>query len=217
MKLRHDADFRAVYAKAGLRVADGVPLVWASRFLGTPLHGRVNGTDLFELLAAEAAKWGWSIFLLGGAGDAAALAAAELRRRHDGLSVAGTYSPQFGFEQDPRECRRITEMIAESGADILFVGLGAPKQEKWIAQYGAACNVRFAVGVGVSFSFVAGTLPRAPFWMQRHGLEWLWRLIQEPQRLWKRYLIDGLPFFWFVALQKLSQQSECREVGRGKS
>ena len=203
MKLRRDPEFRAAYAGAGLRVADGVPLVWASRFLGTPLRGRVNGTDLFERLAALAAERGWSIYLLGGADNSAALAAAVLERRLPGLRIAGAYAPAFGFEHDAEECRRIETMVRDARTDILFVGLGAPKQEKWLARHGAACNVRFAVGVGVSFSFVAGAIPRAPLWMQRNGLEWLWRLIQEPGRLWKRYLVAGLPFFGLVALQKL--------------
>jgi N-acetylglucosaminyldiphosphoundecaprenol N-acetyl-beta-D-mannosaminyltransferase len=206
MKLRRDAEFRAVYADAGLRVADGVPLVWASHYLGTPLRGRVNGTDLLERLAAEAAHRGWSIYLLGGADDAGARAAAALVRRHPKLRIAGVYPPTMGFEYDSHECRRIVEMIRSSGADILFVGVGAPKQEQWIVRYGLNCGVSFAVGVGVSFSFLAGTIPRAPRWMQTSGLEWLWRLVQEPRRLWKRYLVDDLPFFWLVALQRLRIQ-----------
>ncbi|WP_431859234.1 WecB/TagA/CpsF family glycosyltransferase [Azospirillum sp.] len=215
MKLRHDADFRAVYAGASLRVADGVPLVWASRCLGTPLRGRVNGTDLFERLSARAAARGWSIFLLGGAGDSAACAAATLTDRHPALRIAGVYAPAHGFEHDAKECWRIQAMVRRSGADILFVGVGAPKQERWIARHGAGCGVRFAIGIGVSFSFVAGSIPRAPRWMRVHGLEWLWRLSQEPRRLWRRYLIDDLPFLWLVALERLQGPQGQREEIHG--
>ncbi len=203
MKLRRDPEFRAIYDGADLRVPDGVPLLWAARLLGTPLRARVNGTDLFERLCAHAADHGWSVFLLGGAGDTAEQAAATLARRHPSLRVAGTHSPRMGFEHDPAACKRICDAVRASGADILFVGLGAPKQERWIFEHGAGCGVHFAVGVGVSFSFVAGAIPRAPLWMQRGGLEWLWRLTQEPDRLWKRYLVDDLPFLWLVAKQRL--------------
>jgi N-acetylglucosaminyldiphosphoundecaprenol N-acetyl-beta-D-mannosaminyltransferase len=209
MKLRQDPEFRGIYDGAILRVPDGMPLVWAARLQGKPLLGRVNGTDLFERLAAHSAKQGWSIFLLGGAGDSAAQAAAELVRRDPELRIAGFSAPQMGFENDPEECRRIEELIRASKADILFVGVGAPKQERWIVRHGAACGVSFAIGVGVSFSFVAGTIPRAPLWMQVNGLEWLWRLAQEPGRLWKRYLIDDLPFLWLVTVESLRTRSSC--------
>ena len=129
MKLRRDAAFRDVYRSASLVVADGVPLLWAAAWCGQRLQGRVNGTDLFERLAQHAAASHYSMFLLGGNGDAASRAATELLARHPGLQIAGVYSPPFGFEQVPRHNEAIKAMIRTSGADILVVGLGAPKQE----------------------------------------------------------------------------------------
>ena len=207
MKLRRDRAFRAAYRGAALVVADGVPLLWAASWCGRRLKGRVNGTDLFEHLAAHAAARQYSLFLLGGAADASARSAQALQARHPGLCIAGVFAPPLGFEQEPQQNDAITAMIRASGADILVVGLGAPKQEKWIAAYGPACGVRFALAVGFSFSFVGGLTPRAPRWMQRRGLEWLWRLSREPRRLWRRYLVDDLPFFALIAGQIIAQRT----------
>jgi N-acetylglucosaminyldiphosphoundecaprenol N-acetyl-beta-D-mannosaminyltransferase len=198
MRLHHDSLFREVYANAALVVPDGVPLVWASRFLKTPLKGRVNGTDLFELLAARSADRGYRLFFLGGNPGAAERAAEVLVRRHPALVIAGTYCPPFGFDSDETLNREIQNRIRSSGADILFIGIGAPRQELWMYRYGSACGVSMALGIGVSFSLVGGDISRAPVWMQRSGLEWFWRLLTEPGRLWKRYLVDDIPFLWLV-------------------
>ncbi len=200
--LQHDVLFQLIYKNADLVVADGVPLLWAARFLGTPLKGRVNGTDLFERLVSRAAETGRSIFLLGGAEGTAATAAYLLQRRYPELRVAGWYCPQPGFEHDPAENARIRDAIRKAQPTYLFVGLGAPKQEKWIAEHGPASGARHAIGIGVSFSLVAGVIRRAPRWMQRRGLEWLWRLGAEPRRLWRRYLVEDPRFLWLVARQK---------------
>jgi N-acetylglucosaminyldiphosphoundecaprenol N-acetyl-beta-D-mannosaminyltransferase len=198
MQLRTDPELRAVYAKADLVLADGVPLVWASGILGTPLKQRINGTDLFERTCEVAARRGYSIFLLGGNPGAAVNAATCLQGRYPELKIAGCACPGLGFHLDPAQNLAIQTQIRESGADILFVGLGAPKQEKWIYEYARESGVAFAVGIGISFSFVAGEIRRAPLWVQRHGLEWSWRLIAEPRRLWKRYLFDDIPFISLV-------------------
>ena len=206
MKLRRDPEFRVVYRGADLVVPDGVPLLWAARWLGTPLKGRVNGTALFERIAEHAARRGYALFFLGGAGDSARLAADRLAARHPGLRVVGVSAPPLGFDAEERQNAELWRQIAASGADILIVGLGAPKQEKWIANHARHSGVCFAVGVGVSFSLVAGTIARAPAWMQRWGFEWLWRLSQEPGHLWRRYLIEDMPFFWLVARQRWGQR-----------
>jgi N-acetylglucosaminyldiphosphoundecaprenol N-acetyl-beta-D-mannosaminyltransferase len=122
----------------------------------------------------------------------------KLSQQFPGIQVAGHYCPPFGFENDPSECRRILDSIAKSEADILFVALGAPKQEKWIWAYGPASGAKIAMAVGGSFSFVTGDLKRAPRLMQKYGFEWLWRLLNEPRRLWRRYLIEDTPFIWIV-------------------
>ncbi len=203
VKLQRDILFRRIYQEADLVVADGVPLLWAARFLGTPLKGRVNGTDLFERLVARAAKTGATVFLLGGEEGSAEQAADRLRKRHPDLQIAGWYCPPFGFEYDTEENGKILRLIGDAQPTYLFVGLGSPKQEKWITEHAVATCVRHAIGIGVSFSFVAGTIRRAPYWMQRSGLEWLWRLGAEPRRLWHRYLVDDPRFFWLVLNQKI--------------
>jgi N-acetylglucosaminyldiphosphoundecaprenol N-acetyl-beta-D-mannosaminyltransferase len=195
VKFRKSAQFREFYSKASLVVADGVPLLWAARLLGTPLKARINGTDLFERTCEFAAARGYSVYMLGGSPGAARSACQKLVERHPTLKIAGWDCPPFGFYKNAEQNIAIQHKIRGSGADILFVGLGAPQQEQWMCDNGEGSGVAFAIGVGVSFSFVGGLIPRAPLWMQRNGLEWLWRLGKEPKRLWKRYLIEDLPFF----------------------
>lgn len=208
VKFSKSAEFRELYAKADLVVADGVPLLWAARMLGTPLKGRVNGTDLFERTCEFAAQRGYSVFLLGGSPGAAGSACEQLQRRHLDLKIAGYECPHFGFYKSDEENKAIQSRIRESGADILFVGLGAPQQEQWMCDYGKGSGVSFAIGVGVSFSFVGGLIARAPLWMQRNGLEWLWRLGKEPRRLSRRYLLEDIPFFAILLRAVLKRASE---------
>ena len=201
--LQDDAHFREIYSKAFLVVPDGVPLLWAAKFLGTPLSGRVNGTDLFEYLCKAAAENELGVFLMGGRPGAAEGAAKVLKTRYPNLNVVGTDCPPYGFEKDATELKRINTKLKEASPDLLFVGLGAPKQEKWMYANCEEIDVPISVGIGVSFEFVAGIVKRAPRWMQRTGLEWLFRLIAEPRRLWKRYILGNPRFLWLVFKQKL--------------
>jgi N-acetylglucosaminyldiphosphoundecaprenol N-acetyl-beta-D-mannosaminyltransferase len=213
VKFRKSQGFRDLYAKATLVVADGVPLVWASSLLGTPLKQRINGTDLFERSCEYAAQRGYSIFLLGGSPGAAEAAASKLSLRHPDLKIAGWDCPAYGFYKSPEQNEAVQKIIRDSGAEILFVGLGAPQQEQWMCDYGPGTGAHFAIGVGVSFSFVGGLIPRAPLWMQRSSLEWLWRLGKEPRRLWRRYLLEDLPFFGMLlrAMLKRSTQRQAQD------
>jgi N-acetylglucosaminyldiphosphoundecaprenol N-acetyl-beta-D-mannosaminyltransferase len=199
IRLRRDAEFRKSYGSAELIVPDGVPLLWASRLLGRPLRERINGTDLFEATCEMAARRGFSIYLLGGSPGTAESARDRLREKYPELNVAGCCCPPHGFHEDEAQNQVIQDAICRSGADILFVGLGAPKQENWMYSYAKGSGAPFALGVGVSFSFVGGEIARAPVWMQRHGFEWLWRLAHEPRRLWKRYLVDDMVFLMILA------------------
>ncbi|MFB6271909.1 MAG: WecB/TagA/CpsF family glycosyltransferase [Salinibacter sp.] len=199
--LRRDPDLRRVYQRADLGLADGMSVVWASCLLRRPLRARVAGSDLFPRLCAAAAERGDRVFLLGAAPGVADRAAARLRRRHPGLHVVGTYAPPSGFERHPSENEAIVRMIQEQTPDLLFVALGFPKQERWIAQHAEACGVSVAMGVGAAFDFVAGVRRRAPNWMQRAGLEWLYRLMQEPGRLAYRYGVLGLQFIALTAVE----------------
>lgn len=202
VRFARDPSVRDLYTNADLVVADGMPVIWASRFLGRKLPERVAGSDLFPALSARAAAENLSIYLLGGSPGSADRAADILRQRHPNLRIAGTYCPDFGFEKDESECARIAERIRESKADILFVGVGSPKQENWIAKYRELTGAKLSIGVGISFSFLCGDVVRAPRWMQRLGLEWLHRLVQEPGRLWKRYLVDDMAFFRMVLRER---------------
>jgi N-acetylglucosaminyldiphosphoundecaprenol N-acetyl-beta-D-mannosaminyltransferase len=184
----------ALLEGASLVVADGMPLIWASRLARTPLPARVAGSDLIWSLTAESAIEGYSIFLLGGAPGVCDRAAEVMRANYPGLRIAGTYSPQYGFEDDPAEMDAIRARLRRARPDVVYVALGFPKQERLIRALRHDLPGAWFVGVGISFSFLAGDVPRAPDWIQRLGLEWLHRLTKEPARLARRYLIAGLPF-----------------------
>ena len=203
LSLQRDADFRSIYEKAFLAVPDGVSLLWSAKFLKTPLNGRVNGTDLFEELSAVAERKGLKVFLLGGRPGAAEAAKKTLQARHPNLQIVGTHCPPYGFESQPEELASINSKIKAAAPDILFVGFGAPKQEKWIYQNYQELGVPVSLGIGVSFELVADMVQRAPLWMQKWGLEWLFRLIVEPKRLWKRYVMGNPQFMWLVIKQRL--------------
>jgi N-acetylglucosaminyldiphosphoundecaprenol N-acetyl-beta-D-mannosaminyltransferase len=203
LSLQEDAAFREIYRQAFLVVPDGVSLIWSAQFLNTPLNGRVNGTDLFEQLCAVAAETGLKVFLLGGRAGAADAAKEILEARHPDLKIVGTHCPPYGFESQSAELALINAKIKAANPDLLFVGLGAPKQEKWIAANYQELSVPISVGIGVSFELVANMVSRAPVWMQKTGLEWLFRLIVEPGRLWKRYIIGNPLFILLVVKQRL--------------
>jgi N-acetylglucosaminyldiphosphoundecaprenol N-acetyl-beta-D-mannosaminyltransferase len=194
VRLQRDTIFLQAYAGAALVLADGMPLVWASRSLGRPLKMRVTGADLLPRACQMAASLGKSVFLLGGADGVAERAAHNLRLASPGLRIAGTYSPPMGFERDAAEDRGVVERINRAQPDVLAIGLGAPKQELWIARHRRELIFSVALCIGGAIDLAAGVAARAPVWMQQGGLEWLWRLMQEPRRLWKRYLVDDLGF-----------------------
>ncbi|HEX8323131.1 MAG TPA: WecB/TagA/CpsF family glycosyltransferase [Tepidisphaeraceae bacterium] len=189
-----DLKFAALVSEADLVVPDGTPLIWASRLAGTPLPQRIAGSDLIRSLTAGAATAGRSIFLLGGMPGAAEGAARVLQAASPGLKVAGTYCPPLGFENNPDEMTRISRLLVETAPDIVWVALGSPKQENLINRLRDVLPRAWWLGVGISFSFLTGEVRRAPRWAQKLGMEWLHRLSQEPKRLAKRYLVDGLPF-----------------------
>jgi exopolysaccharide biosynthesis WecB/TagA/CpsF family protein len=199
VRLSRDEEFRGAYGRASLVVADGMPIVWASRLLGRPLKERVTGSDMVPLVCAAAAEAGYSVYLLGALPGVAEVAIANLKRRFPSLRIAGSYSPPFGFERDAAETRRIIERLNQARPDVLLIGLGPGKQEKWIAQHLDALNIRVALCIGAGIDFLAGNVSRAPRWMQRSGLEWLFRLISEPRRLWRRYLVEDMAFLGLFA------------------
>ncbi|WP_431099890.1 WecB/TagA/CpsF family glycosyltransferase [Roseateles noduli] len=191
---RLEPAFRALVADATVFTADGRPIVWASQLQGTPLPTRLTGSDLFNALMGAAAAAGLRIALIGGNEGAAEAAAARLIPEAVAAGRVRCLCPPFGFEQQPQEMARIETLLTGWQPHIVFIGLGSPKQEKLAARLRPLAPRAWYLGVGVSFSFVAGDVKRAPGWMQRSGLEWVHRLTQEPGRLARRYLVDGIPF-----------------------
>ncbi|HEV8573175.1 MAG TPA: WecB/TagA/CpsF family glycosyltransferase [Dehalococcoidia bacterium] len=199
--LQNDAEFRAIYASAALVLADGSPVVWLSRLSpeGT-LKERVTGSDLFWRLAQLSATRGVRLFYLGGVDGAAEQAAEVVRKRYPGVQVCGTYCPPFKAFGTEAEQERIRAAVCDAKPDILLVGLGAPKQEKWIGANKHRIGVPVSIGVGASFEMAAGLVQRAPVWMQKVGMEWGYRLVQEPMRLWRRYILNDVPLVLGLAL-----------------
>jgi N-acetylglucosaminyldiphosphoundecaprenol N-acetyl-beta-D-mannosaminyltransferase len=158
------------------------------------------------------ASKGYRLFFLGGRPGAVRRVAERLKTRHPAIDIVGHYCPPYGFETNHEENQKIVAMIRRARPHLLFVGLGSPKQERWVCQHRDECRVPVAINIGAGFDFAAGLVKRAPLWMQRAGLEWFWRLMLEPRRLWRRYLIDDPKFFWYLALQ-LCERSGSRGVG----
>lgn len=201
VQARQDVELRRILFDADLVVCDGMPLVWASRLLGNPLKERVAGSDLVPLLIRIAEEKGYRVFFLGGKDEVIEKAVERVREDHPKLQIAGFYSPPFAplLEMDHDDiCRRVNE----AKPDMCFVSFGCPKQEKWIRMNRHKIEVPMSVGVGATIDFLAGSVNRAPAWVGKCGLEWIYRLCQEPRRLFKRYAI-GLWVFLFAILWQL--------------
>ncbi|NEP18022.1 MAG: WecB/TagA/CpsF family glycosyltransferase [Leptolyngbya sp. SIO4C1] len=207
MKLRRDPEFCEIYQKADFKVCDSKILMFAARFLGTPIKAKISGSDLFPWFCDHHRhNPAVRIFLLGGRSGIPERAQLNINRRIGRNIVVAAHSPSFGFERDPQECQAIIEMIRASSANVLVVGVGAPKQEKWIIQHRDQLpSINIFMAVGAALDFEAGCKPRAPQFVSELGLEWLYRLLSEPKRLWRRYLVDDLPFLGLVLQAKLKQ------------
>ena len=193
--LRENRALRDAYDDASMVLADGHPVVFASRLLGKALPARVPGSDLVPaLFEAANADRPLRVFLLGAAPGVAERAAANITRKWSGVEIVATYSPPLGFEKDDAENQHILDRIAEAKADVIIVGLGAPKQETWVHKHHREIRANAVLCVGATIDFLAGEKRRAPQWLQRVGLEWLHRMMSEPKRLIKRYLRDATIF-----------------------
>ena len=185
---------RLLIHEADVVVADGMPLVVASRLAGLPLPERVAGSSMVLPIARRAARRGASVFLLGGEPGVADRAANAMRAAAPGLEVCGTYCPPHGFEDDARERAAIDRALRAADPDIVLLALSFPKTDRLIRELRHLLPGTSFMGIGIALSFVAGDQRRAPAWMRRAGVEWLHRLVGEPRRLWRRYLLEGLPF-----------------------
>lgn len=203
--------FRNLVATSSLNVPDGMPLVWASRVKGQPLTERVNGTDLMIDLCEGASEAGQSVFFLGGNPGTAEKAADVLQDKFPELEVAGCHCPPFGFETEIETISEIASIISAAKPNFVFVGLGSPKQDVLINMLRLQLPNVWWLGIGISFSFIGGDLSRAPEWAKNSGLEWLYRLVSEPRRLFKRYLIQGVPFFAGTLLISGFERLWCRK------
>ncbi|TDO43338.1 N-acetylglucosaminyldiphosphoundecaprenol N-acetyl-beta-D-mannosaminyltransferase [Kribbella sp. VKM Ac-2527] len=193
LQARADERLTELYNTSGMTLPDGMPLVWAGRKAGFDRMARVCGPDLLERVMAEAAERGWSQYFYGGADGVAEQLRETFVARHPELEVAGVHCPPYR-ELSAQEDAEIVDRINEAKPDIVWVGLGAPKQERWMAEHRERLDAAILIGVGAAFDFHTGRVDRAPLWMQRSGLEWSYRLAKEPRRLWRRYVL-GIPRF----------------------
>ena len=218
IKLQKDPEFYRIYGEADYRVCDSQLLMFASRFLGHPLKEKISGSDLFpQFYQRYKDDPGVKIFFLGGLEGVAEKARQNINQKVGREIIVDTYAPPFGFEENEVECQKIIDAIDKSGATVVAVGLGAPKQEKWICQYKSQLKqVKTFFAIGATIDFEAGNIQRAPGWMSNTGLEWLYRLLLEPKRLWKRYLVEDTKFFILILRQKFNLNHKPRFFNREK-
>lgn len=192
MKIESDPALKHMVELSDLSLIDGKPLVWIMRSRGVTVKEKISGSDLMPQVCQMAADKGFSVFILGGKEEVAQKAQQNMRSLYPTLDLRGTYSPPLGFENDPAECQKIVQLLNEKDPDILFLCLGCPKQEKWWLANHEKLHLGVCLCAGASVDFMAGEVKRAPCWMSEHGLEWFFRFLMEPQRLFKRYFIDDI-------------------------
>lgn len=195
IKIEEDKYLKEISDNADMVLIDGKPLVWISKYHKKPIKEKVSGSDLVPELCKLASTKGYSIFILGGKEGIANQAKENLIRKYPNLKIKGTYAPPFGFEKNIQEIDKINKMISACEPDLLFACLGCPKQEKWIYENINKYNAKVSVCAGATVDFLAGSVKRAPKWMSNCGLEWFYRFLQEPKRMFKRYFIDDMKIF----------------------
>lgn len=193
-----DEEFKVALNSSSFVLADGMPIVWVSKLFGMPIPERIAGCDFFMKFCRVASEKQYTFFLMGATEEVLSNMCANLKKEFSSLRIVGTYSPPFKKEFSEEDNLIMINKINEAKPDILWVGMSAPKQEKWIFQNLEKLDIKVAAGVGAVFDFIAGTKRRAPKWIQNIGMEWFWRLVHEPKRLWKRYLIGNSLFLWLV-------------------
>ena len=200
--MEKDPELRRIVNACPLINADGASIVWAAKRLGVPLKERVTGCDLFQRLVAVAAEKGYRVYLFGAKEEVVVKVKQIFEKQYPGIQIVGYRNGYFTEADEPE----IVKNMAESGADMMFVAFSSPKKEYWVNKYINQLNIPFVMGVGGSFDIVAGVTERAPIWWQEHGLEWLYRFIQEPRRMWKRYIIGNAKFIVLTYKYKLKRK-----------
>lgn len=210
LRVIEDKYSHEIFDNAEIVFTDGKPIIWMAERLKRPIVEKVSGPDLMLLLCERAAKKKHKIFILGCAEGVAAQAAKNLEKAYPGLQCVGTYSPPFGFEKDKEEMNKIVNMLKDSGADQLFVGMGSPKQDVFIYENMHKYRIPVSYSMGAAVDFIGGSVKRAPKWMSDHGLEWLHRMLQNPKRLVKRYLVDDMRIFKYYREFKKKEKNAGR-------
>lgn len=192
MKIEGDSYLKKIVDNADMVLVDGKPLVWIAKWHRNPVREKVSGSDLVPLLCEIAEKKKYSIFIIGGKDGTAERAKTNLEVKYPKINIVGTYAPFLGFEKNQTELDKINKMISEAHPDLLIVCFGCPKQEKWIYENYQKYDAKVSLCAGATVDFLAGNINRAPHWMSEHGLEWFYRFLQEPKRMFKRYFVDDV-------------------------
>jgi N-acetylglucosaminyldiphosphoundecaprenol N-acetyl-beta-D-mannosaminyltransferase len=198
MKMEKDEYLKKIADEADLTLVDGKPLVWIAKWHKHPVKAKISGSDMVPELCRVAAEKEYSIFIIGGKKGIAEKAKANLEKQLKNIKIVGTYSPPLGFERNKPELEKINAMMSIAHPDILIVCFGCPKQEKWIYENYKKYDATVSICAGATVDFLAGNVNRAPKWMADHGFEWIYRLFQEPKRLFKRYLVDDIKIIKLV-------------------
>lgn len=195
VRIEKDTYFKKICDNAELLLVDGHPLIWISKWYKKPIKEKICGSDLVPHLCELASKKGYRVFLLGAADGVALKAADNLRKEYPNIQIAGVYSPPLGFDKNKAEIEHINNMLKASNVDLLFVGMGVPKQDIFIYENMNKYKIPMSFSIGATIDFIAGKQKRAPRWMTDHGIEWMYRLFSDPKRMFKRYVIDDMQIF----------------------
>lgn len=202
MKIESDSYLKEIVDNADMVLVDGKPLVWISKLYGKPLKAKISGSDLVPILCEVSAQKGYRMFIIGGKDGIAEQAKKRLEEKYPDIEIVGTYAPPMGFEKDKKELNKINDMISEVKPDLLITCFGCPKQEKWIYENINKYDAKVSVCAGATVDFLAGNVKRAPRWMSEHGLEWFYRFLQEPKRMFRRYFIDDVKIIRLIRKYK---------------
>ncbi|GEP65550.1 acetyl-mannosamine transferase [Clostridium beijerinckii] len=198
IKIENDSYLKEIADNADMVLMDGKPLVWISSLLKTPVKEKISGSDLVPLVCEMAANKGYTMFFIGGKEGIADQAKVRLEKQYPQIKIVGTYAPKFGFEKSEEELNKINRMISDVKPDILVVCFGCPKQEKFIYENIDKYDAKISICAGATIDFLAGNISRAPQWMSNNGLEWFYRFMQEPKRLFRRYFVDDTKIFKLI-------------------